>query len=160
MTHKVRYSEAYAGSKFLFAVGTWDHLPRYLYRRALTGYISICRTPLNLGALNCRGGRESLVDVLVSVKKLPLHIVLIVARPRLLPIILVGAPPLVRLLLDFMWDKGWARLVRQDFGWIRQYFQTDDKSYGFDDDSWIRLARSNKREYLAIVAQAAASAKR
>eukprot|EP00959_Pyramimonas_sp_CCMP1952_P222791 4657607-Pyramimonas_sp.AAC.1 len=94
LTHKVSYSEAYAGSKFLFAAGTWDPLPRYLQKRALTGYMSLYRTPLNLGATNCSEAHASAADILVKVQRLPLHVVMTVARLRLLPRIFCGAPPL------------------------------------------------------------------
>eukprot|EP00959_Pyramimonas_sp_CCMP1952_P474529 9503629-Pyramimonas_sp.AAC.1 len=110
LTHKVRYSEAYAGSKFLFAAGTWDPKPRYLQMKALTGYMSIDKTPLNRGTTNCSEVHASTADRLVKVQRLSLHAIMTVARRRLLPRILSGAPPLVRLLLDYTWDRGWAKL--------------------------------------------------
>eukprot|EP00959_Pyramimonas_sp_CCMP1952_P009093 189441-Pyramimonas_sp.AAC.1 len=74
LQHKVRYSEAYAGSKFLFAASTWDPLPKYLMNRAVTGYMSIYRTPLNLGVTSSSGVQASMTDALQKIQRLPLAV--------------------------------------------------------------------------------------
>eukprot|EP00959_Pyramimonas_sp_CCMP1952_P149996 3138621-Pyramimonas_sp.AAC.1 len=76
--------------------------------RAVTGYMSISRTPLNLGVANPSELQASMTDALHQVQRLPLAVVLSVARLRRLPRILHGRSPMLRLLLDFQWNSGWA----------------------------------------------------
>lgn len=101
-----------------------------------------------------------MTETLRQVDRLPLTVVVTVARLRLLPRILHGGSPMLRMLLDFQWNRGWTALLRNGFRWMRRYMNQTGDAYGFDDDSFIRLARDHRHDYLKMISRTAACAKR
>eukprot|EP00959_Pyramimonas_sp_CCMP1952_P391395 8202486-Pyramimonas_sp.AAC.1 len=101
---KVRYAETLGATRFLYAAGVWDDIPDFLARKLRAYHSQVYRTATNKGLRNHTRDQDSNDMVYLRTQRLAIDQVLSVARMRMLPSILLRAPPAVRVSIDALWS--------------------------------------------------------
>lgn len=120
---KVVLSESLALTKLLFQADAWDPLTEAQLRSVQGHVVGTFRYAFGLKVGSAEQVKEPDAVVMARAGRPDALHRLRVARLRLLPRLLAQGPPQLLLLLDALLalDCGWARLVREDLEWARNF---------------------------------------